>query len=154
MSDTRADTASIADRVRPVAAGGTVVAVHFLGDDPVFVLGEETLLFWRDGAEQRVAVHAGGILSSACDGTRIVTGGDDGKVVATNPAGESETLEADPKRRWIDHVAITNDSVAWSCGKQVFVRSAKRGDKGERSIEVPSSAGGLAFAPKGFRLAI
>jgi WD40 repeat protein len=150
MSDARTDTASIVDRIRPVAAGGAVVAVHFLGDDPVFVLGEETLLFWRDGAEQRVAVHGGAILGSTSDGTCIVTGGDDGKIIATNPAGESETLATDPKRRWIDHVAITNDSVAWSCGKQVFVRTAK----GERSLDVPSSAGGLAFAPKGFRLAI
>jgi WD40 repeat protein len=150
MSDIRTDTASIADRVRPVAAGGTVVAVHFLGDVPVFVLGEETLLFWRDGTEQRVAAHGGGILGSASDGTCVVTGGDDGKVIATNPAGESETLATDPKRRWIDHVAINNDSVAWSCGKQAFVRDAK----GERSVEVPSSVGGLAFAPKGFRLAI
>jgi len=150
MSDTRTDTGPITDRIRPVAAGGTVVAVHFLGDDPVFVLGEETLLFWRDGAERRVAVHGGAILGSACDGTCVVTGGDDGRIMATNPAGESETLATDPKRRWIDHVAITNDSVAWSCGKQAFVRTAK----GERSLDVPSSAGGLAFAPKGFRLAI
>ncbi len=150
MSNVRTGTASIADRVRPVTAGGTVVAVHFLGDVAVFVLGEETLLFWRDGTEQRVAVHGGGILGSACDGTSVVTGGDDGKVVATNPAGESETLTTDAKRRWIDHVAIINDSIAWSCGKQAFVRSAK----GERSFEAPSSVGGLAFAPKGFRLAV
>ena len=89
MSDTHTGTTRITDRIRPITAGGPVVAVHFLGDDPVFVLGEETLLFWRDGAEQRVAVHGGGILASVCDGTSIVTGGDDGKVVATNPAGES-----------------------------------------------------------------
>ena len=154
MSDTHTATTRITDRIRSVTAGGSVVAVHFLGDDPVFVLGEETLLFWRDAEEQRVAVHGGAILGSTSDGTCIVTGGDDGKVVATNPAGESETLATDPKRRWIDHVAITNDSVAWSCGKQAFVRTAKKGNLGERSIELPSSAGGLAFAPKGFRLAI
>jgi WD40 repeat protein len=154
MSDTHTGTTRITDRIRPIAAGGSVVAVHFLGDDPVFVLGEEMLLFWRDGAEQRVPVHGGGILASVSDGSSIVTGGDDGKVVATNPAGESETLATDLKRRWIDHVAITHDSVAWSCGKQAFVRTAKGGNKGERSIELPSTVGGLAFAPKGFRLAV
>ena len=148
----RTDTASIVDRIRPVTAGGTVVAVHFLGDDPVFVLGEEALVFAHDGEETRVTVHGGAILGAACDGNRIVTGGDDGKVMATNPAGESETLATDPKRRWIDHVAITNDSVAWSCGKQAFVRTAK--GKADRALDLPSSAGGLAFAPKGFRLAI
>jgi WD40 repeat protein len=154
MSDTRTDTASIVERIRPVAAGGPVVAVHFLGDDAVFVLGEEALLFWHDGEEKRVAIHGGAILGSACDGTRIVTGGDDGKVVATDRKGESETLATDAKRRWIDHVALANDGIAWSCGKQAFVRSAKGKDKTERTVDLPSSPGGLAFAPKGFRLAI
>jgi len=150
MTDIRSGTASITDRIRPVAAGGPVVAVHFLGDDPAFVLGEDTLLFWRDGEAQRVTVHGGAILGSASDGTRVVTGGDDGKVVATDPRGETETLATDAKRRWIDRVAITTDAVAWASGKQAFVRSSKR----ERAIELPSSAGGLAFAPKGFRLAV
>ena len=150
MSDARTDTASIVDRIRPIAAGGAVVAVHFLGDTPVFVLGEEALLFWHDGEERRVAVHGGAILGSAGDGSRIVTGGDDGEVVATDVKGEHDTLATDTKRRWVDHVALGPDGIAWSCGKQAFVRTRK----GERAIELPSSAGGLAFAPKGFRLAI
>jgi WD40 repeat protein len=154
MSDVRTDTASIVDRIRPVTAGGAVVAIHFLGDDAVFVLGEEALLFWRDGEERRVAVHSGAILGSATDGKRIVTCGDDGKVATTDPKGESETLATDPKRRWIDRVAVTPDGIAWSVGKQAFVRAAKGKDKGERVLDLPSSAGGLAFAPKGFRLAI
>ena len=41
MTDSRAATASIADRVRPIAAGAPVVGVHFLGSTPVFVLGEQ-----------------------------------------------------------------------------------------------------------------
>jgi WD40 repeat protein len=40
-------------------------------------------------------------------------------------------------------------TVAWSAGKQVFVRS--KGN--EHMLEVPSTVGGLAFAPKGLRLA-
>src|SRR6476619_3823195 len=101
---------SVTDRMKPVAAGAPVVAVHFLGNRAVFVLGEETLLFvTADGAEQRVAVHGGGILSAASDGARIVTGGDDGKVVATNAKGESETLATDAKHRWIDRVALGPD---------------------------------------------
>ena len=118
-----------------------------------FALGEESLLFVApDGAEQRVAVHGGGILAVACDGARILTGGDDGKVVATDAKGESETLATDAKHRWIDRVALGPDgAVAWAAGKQAFVRSAK----GEvKSIDLPSSIGGLAFAPKGCALAI
>jgi WD40 repeat protein len=152
MTDSRTDMGSITDRIRPVAAGAPVVAVHFLGDAAAFVLGEETILLVRDGAEQRVAVHGGGILSAACDGRRIVTGGDDGKVVATDAAGTSATIATDAKRRWIDRVAAgPDDTAAWSIGKQAFVRTAK-GE--ERSLDLPSSAGGLAFAPKGFRVAI
>src|SRR3954470_14246337 len=114
MTDTRGPIPSVTDRVKPVAAGGPVVAAHFLEDRAVFALGDETLLLvGPDGAEQRVAVHAGGILSVASDGARILTGGDDGKVVATNAKGESETLAIDAKHRWIDRVALGLDAIGW-----------------------------------------
>ena len=91
--------------MKPVVAGAPVVTVHFLKGSVAFVLGEEALLFVAaDGTEQRVQVHAGGILSAVSDGTRIVTGGDDGKVIATDAQGKSETLATDAKRRWIDRV--------------------------------------------------
>src|SRR5438309_3996906 len=106
MAETNAQIPSVTDRVRPVATGAPVVAVKFLGDTAVFALGEETLLFASpDSAEQRVSVHAGGIMAVAADSTRIVTGGDDGKVVATNAKGEAETLGQDARHRWIDSVA-------------------------------------------------
>lgn len=152
MTDTRTDIGSIAERIRPIAAGSPVVAVHFLGNDTAFVLGEEAILLVRDGSEQRIAVHAGGILSSACDGARIVTGGDDGKVAATTAAGQTVTIATDAKRRWVDRVAAgPDDATAWSVGKQAFVRTAK-GE--QRMLDLPSSVGGLAFAPRGFRLAV
>jgi WD40 repeat protein len=128
------------------------VAAHFLGRTAVLVLGEESLLLVsEEGEERRVAVHGGGILSAATDGTRVFTGGDDGKIAATNAKGEVEIVATDEKRRWIDRVAAGADgAIAWSAGKTAFVRS-----KGEvRSLDLPSSAGGLAFAPKGLRLAI
>ena len=153
MNDTRTNTVSVAERVRAVAAGMPVVGVHFLGMQPVFVLGEqELLLAGDDGSERRLPVHDGAILGVAGDESRIVTGGDDGKVVATRANGESQTIAADTKRRWIDHVAIGPDgSIAWSAGKSVFVRTPKGA---ERTVEVPSTPGALAFAPKGLRLAI
>ena len=151
MTDTSADTPSVIDRTKPVAVGEPIVAAHFLGDNPVFVLAEEALLFADGDDIRQVAVHGGGILESVSDGTRILTAGDDGKVVMTDRTGASETLATDPKRRWIDHVALHADGFAWSAGKQAFAKS-KKGE--EKTIEVPSSVGGLAFAPKGFRLAI
>src|SRR4030081_4002093 len=150
MTDTRSETTSIADRIRPLSVGAAVIAVHFLGDEPVFVLGEESLVFWREPEERRVPVHGGAILGSASDGKRILTGGDDGKVTVTGPDARSETVATDAKRRWIDQVALSPDGMAWSSGKQAYVRVPK----GERVLELPSSPGGLAFAPKGFRLAI
>src|ERR1700755_1955878 len=98
MSDVSPPTVSLADRVRRVEANAPVVGVHFFKRTPVFVLGEEALLFAGDDGERRVPVHAGGILASAADGERIVTGGDDGKLFSTNAAGESTELAADDKK--------------------------------------------------------
>jgi len=153
MTDTRANTPSVVERTRPVRAGGAVVAAHFLGESAAFVLGEDALLLVPPQGEPRtIAVHAGAILSSAADAERIVTGGDDGKVVATAADGTTTAIATDPKHRWIDHVAIgPSGLVAWSAGKQAFARTAKGAD---RMLEVPSTVGGLAFAPKGTRLAV
>ena len=150
MTDTRTPTASVVERSRAVAAGGAVVAAHFLRRTAVFVLSEEALVFAEpDGETRRAAVHDGAILATASDGERIVTGGDDGKVATTDP-GASRVLVTDAKHRWIDHVALGPDrAVAWSAGKNAFVQG-----KELREFEAPSTVGGLAFLPKGFRLAI
>ena len=152
MSDTTTPLPSLSDRVRPIAAGGGIVGVHFLGRTPVFVLGEEHLLFASEQGEQRVIVHGGAILASASDGIRILTGGDDGTLVATDIRGEHAILATDDKRRWIDQVALGPDgALAWSAGKTAHVLT-KKGE--QRSFEAPSTVAGLAFAPKGFRLGI
>ncbi len=163
MTDTRSNTVSVVDRTRPIAAGGPVVAAHFLGRTAVFVLGEEAVLLAElPGEPRRIAVHSGAILTTAADGKRIVSGGDDGNVVETTAQGETRTLVTDAKHRWIDHVALGPDgAVAWSAGKSAFVHShptlpRERGREawGQREFEAPSTVGGLAFLPKGLRLAI
>src|SRR6267378_3483061 len=151
--DNAASIVSVTDRVRPLAIGMPVTSVHFLGGDAAFVGAEESVaMVSGEGEISRIAVHSGGILCAASDGTRIVMGGDDGKLVALDAKGEVTLLATDAKRRWIDNVALHPDgAVAWSAGKTAFVRNGKAGDK---SFEVPSTVGGLAFAPKGLRLAI
>ena len=153
MSDLRPDTPSVVERTKPVEAGAAVVGLHFLGSTAVFVLAEEALLLVPpQGDLRRVVVHGGGILAAASDGVRIITGGDDGKVVATDASGTSTLIASDAKRRWVDHVAIgPGGALAWSVGKQAFVRDGKGL---EHSHEALSTVGGLAFMPKGFRLAI
>jgi WD40 repeat protein len=149
----QASIASVTDKVRPVAIGAPVTAVHFLGDRAFFVGAEERVsIVDAEGAMSKVEVLSGGILCAASDGERIVMGGDDGKLVALDKRGEVAVLVTDAKRRWIDAVALHADgAVAWSIGKTAFVRNGK-GE--EKSLEVPSTVGGLAFAPKGLRLAV
>jgi WD40 repeat protein len=127
--------------------------VHFLGDRAGFVGAEDAVSFVdAEGAISKVEVLNGGILCATSDGKRIVMGGDNGKLVALDAKGEVSEIAVDAKRRWIDNVALHPDgAVAWSVGKTAFVRSGKNEDK---SFEVPSTVGGLAFAPKGLRLAI
>ena len=78
-----ASIVSVTDRVKPVALGMAVTSAHFLGDRAAFVGGEENVaLVDAKGEVAKVAVHSGGILSTAFDGKRLVMGGDDGKVVS------------------------------------------------------------------------
>ena len=84
--------------------------------------------------------------ATAADGARIVTAGDDGKIVATDGDGETRVLVSDPKRRWIDRVALGPDgAVAWSAGKTAYVQ-AKAANKQLREFEAPSTVGALAFS--------
>lgn len=149
----QASVTSITDRVRKVDLGAPISAAYYLGPNVVFVGAEEqVMLVDAEGAIKPVAASGGGVLCSTSDGKRVVLGGDDGKLVAIDAKGETQVLATDAKRRWIDNVALHADgSVAWSAGKTAFVQQPK----GElRSHDVASTVGGLAFAPKGFRLAI
>ena len=151
--DNPASIVSVTDRVRPVKIGTPVTSVHFLGDHAAFVGAEESVFRLSGSGEiSPVVVHSGGILCAASDRERIVMGGDDGKLVALDVKGHVTQLATDPKRRWIDNVALHPDgAVAWSVGKNAFIRSGKAEEK---SLEVPSTVGGLAFAPKGLRVAV
>ena len=153
MTDTR-PASSIAARTKPVTTdGATVVGLHFLGRQAAFVLGEEAILLAApDGSAKRLGVHAGAILCSDSDGNRLATGGDDGKVVVTDAHGSSNVVASDERKRWIDQIALGPDNaIAWSAGKTAFAQTGK----GElRTFDAVSSVGGLAFAPKGFRLAV
>ena len=156
MSFESQDTASIVSvtsRVVPVSVGAPIMAVHFLGETAVFIGNEETAtLVQADATQDKVDLHFGAVLCVAGDGKRLITGGDDGKVVALNAKGETTPIARDAKHRWIDSVAVHPEgAVAWSAGKTAFVQSVK----GEvKSYDAPSTVGGLAFAPKGLRVAI
>lgn len=93
MSGTAAP--SLRDHVVPVAAGAHVVGAAWLKETAALALGDGGVLLVADGETRRVEAHAeAGILVTACDGRRLVTGGDDGRVVATDAKGDSVEMAA------------------------------------------------------------
>jgi len=142
---------TLVDKMETIGLGESVATAAFLGGAPVFALADGTLHF-GDGAEgRRIPAHPdAAILVAAQDGRRLITGGDDGRVVATDADGGVEVI-GDEKGKWIDAVAAHAGAVAWTAGKMARARSSK-GE--EKSLDLQSTSRGLAFFPKGYRLAI
>lgn len=150
--DTQTKPVSLREHVVSVTAGEHVVSASWLKQTLVFALADGRVLRWRDGETESIDAHAGGILSACSDGERLISGGDDGRVVATTAEGEPTEIYRDPKRRWIDAVTLSGSGgLAWNTGKTVHARD----DKGKlRSFDFASTPQGLVFAPKGYRLAV
>jgi WD40 repeat protein len=137
---------SLSQHVVMLAAGEPVAAAAFLGDEPALALANGVVKL----GDRDVTAHPdGAVLCATIDAERLLTGGDDGRVVATSVAGETETL-ADEKGKWIDALAARDGAVAWSAGKMARARDSKGGVK---TWTAPSTVRGLAFLPKGYRLA-
>jgi WD40 repeat protein len=149
MTEAQATT-SLAQHVHAFDARAHVVAASFLGEAPALALADGAVLIGEADEQTRVEAHPGAaILTAVADGKTVLTGGDDGRVVAIGPDRALREI-ADEKRRWIDALAMRGDACAWSAGKQVNTRD-KAGSL--HSWGAPSSVRGLAFQPKGFRLA-
>jgi WD40 repeat protein len=137
--------------VAQVKLGAFVVEATFLGDTPVFALGDGTVRRLEDTRAIAAQVHRGVILATAvtADG-RLLTGGEDGLVARVDAAGNVERVAERPKK-WVDHVAAgPGEAVAFAVGRDAWVVSGGK----ERNFEHPRTVGGLAFAPKGLRLAV
>lgn len=122
----------------------------FIGNKPAFVSVEGLIVFLTP-TPQIFEVHKG-IISShfSHDNTAIITGGEDGKVCQTTANGHTELL-SQKERKWINNVAFgPQKAFAFSTARLAFVHVGKEQKElpHERSIE------GLAFAPKGLRLAV
>jgi WD40 repeat protein len=143
---------SLTDKVVPIDAGAPVTAAAFLGTSPALALGDGYILLGTRGKEQRIAAHPGGaILVATLAAKRLISGGDDGRVIETGPDGTTREI-AREKGKWIDALAARSDgAVVWSAGKLVRVHDGKNDI---RSFAAASTVRGLAFMPKGYRIAI
>jgi WD40 repeat protein len=144
--------APLAAQVTPLDAGAPVAAVAFLGQVPALAREDGTVLLATPGTDQRIAAHPdGAILVAVGSGDKFITGGDDGRVVAVSPDGAIQEI-ADENGKWIDALAARGDgAIAWSSGKNVRARDPAGAIK---TFAAPSSVRGLAFMPKGYRIAI
>ena len=139
---------SLTAHLRALDAGEPVAAAAFLAGEPTLALADGRVRFPLLARESKPHPE-GAILTALKDGDRLLTGGDDGLVVATSAEGVCETL-ADEKGKWIDALAAREGAVAWSAGKSVRTRDPKGIVK---SWSAPTTVRGLAFLPKGFRVA-
>ncbi|WP_062014149.1 WD40 repeat domain-containing protein [Aureimonas sp. AU4] len=138
-------------QIAPYSFGGPVEAAVFLGDEPVFALSDGTIRL-PAGGERTLEAHGGGLLVARLDasGRRLLSGGEDGRVIATAVDGTMSEVGS-AGRRWVTAVAGgPNGAVAWASGRTAFVREAK----GEtRELAHARTVEDVAFAPKGLRLA-
>lgn len=144
---------AVYDSGRRLAIGAPVTGACWIGGEALFALGDGGVLCAAfEGETRRFAVHDGAILCCTLHpaGDRLVTGGDDGRIVAATPAGE--TAELVRGRKWIDHLVSSAASkvIAASIGKEVLV--IRDGEESHR-FTYPSTVGGLALDAKGRRLA-
>ncbi|HEY3622679.1 MAG TPA: WD40 repeat domain-containing protein [Roseiarcus sp.] len=143
-------TSSLTEQARLFDAGAHVVATSFVDGAPALALADGAVLIGEPDEQKRVVVHPdAAMLTAICDGKTLLTGGDDGRVVAVRADGSIEDI-ADEKGRWIDALALRGKACAWSAGKLVRARDESGAVK---TWSAPTTARGLAFQPKGFRLA-
>lgn len=137
----------------PYSFDSFVVAAGFLGATPAFALGDGTVRLKAGEGLSTVQAHTGGLLTAVrtLDGKALLSGGDDGRVVCTQADGTVSEL-ARRERKWIDRLAAgPSGAVAFASGRTAWVRLA---DGTEKTFDHPRAVGGLAFAPKGLRLAV
>jgi FOG: WD40 repeat len=106
---------------------------------------------------RRLIVHADAALlcmAAGPDGSSFISGGDDGRLILSTVEGEASELAAVP-RKWIEQVVVADNgsAIAYSAGKRVGLLSSA-GQQIAIFEDHPSTVSGLAFNPKGKRLAV
>ncbi|MEN5298072.1 WD40 repeat domain-containing protein [Brucella sp. TWI559] len=137
--------------VAPLDLDGHCLYARFISGNPFFALADGTV-HRLDNGHQTSTAHDG-LLSATLtfDGKALLTGGEDGRVCQTASDGTVTELAKVP-RKWMTAVASgPSGTVAFASGRSAWVRPSNGKAQEfvqERSVE------GIAFAPKGQRLAI
>jgi WD40 repeat protein len=137
--------------VAPLDLTGYCVAARFVGAVPFFALADGTVHRLDHG--HKVTEAHDGLLAAevAQDGRALLTAGEDGRAMRIAGEGAAETL-ADIGRKWITQIAAgPQGAVAFSAGRTAHVRSS---DGTLKEFAATRTVEGLAFAPKGLRLAL
>ncbi|MCB1382368.1 MAG: WD40 repeat domain-containing protein [Notoacmeibacter sp.] len=136
--------------VAPLDLAGHCLAVAFVADVPLFALADGTVHRLDNG--HKVTEAHDGLLCATHDAAkdRLLTGGEDGRVCAMAGDGTVAELASRP-RKWINAVAAgPNGAFAFAEGKNAHVVLP---DGKPVELAHTRSVEGLAFAPKGMRLA-
>ncbi len=137
--------------IAPLDLSSHCIDARFIRDVPFFALADGTIHRLDNG--QKITEAHDGLLSavSSFDGKSLLTGGEDGRICSTGLNGEAEELGNQP-RKWMTALAAApNGAIAFASGRSAWIRSA---DGSVREISHERSVEGVAFAPKGFRLAV
>ncbi|MCL7996644.1 WD40 repeat domain-containing protein [Brucella sp. 21LCYQ03] len=137
--------------VAPLDLDGHCLYARFIKGVPFFALADGTI-HRLDNGHQTSEAHDG-LLSATLsfDGKSLLTGGEDGRVCQTASDGTVTELAKVP-RKWMTAIASgPSGTVAFASSRSAWVRTSNgkvQEYTQERSVE------GIAFAPKGQRLAI
>lgn len=136
--------------VAPLDLNGHCIAAIFIGEVPYFALADGTV-HRLDHGHKTLQIHDG-LLAATLDqaGSRLITGGEDGKVCAS--AGDAVETLSEVGRKWVSSVAAgPQGSVAYAVGRSASVRFS---DGRTREFQHTRTVEGLAFSPKGMRFAV
>ena len=136
--------------VAPFDIDDHVIAAAFLGGVPFFATASGTIHKLDEG--EKVTEAHDGLLTCIRDpfSRSLITGGEDGRVLRISADGSVTELASEP-RKWISVVAGgPQGAVAYAVGREsrVIADGKTMSFPEERSVE------GIAFAPKGLRIAV
>lgn len=133
--------------------GAFVVACAFdSAGTAAFSVGDGVLRLVGAKAEvMEVKTHDGACLALAlAPNGGFLSGGDDGRLVLIDAAG-MPVERAKAKGKWIEHISVGDTGlIAYAAGRDAFIVDGEAHTKFSHA----STVGGLAFDPKGRRLAV